>query len=368
MTPLPRNAGDQQSPLPSSPLTAAPERTAAPGTAGAPAADGAGNGHLYNSGPGACGTDLLPVDTTSLTPKQKEVAKRLSRRTDPSYRKRREEVAREIEEGKWPGYTPDTAWHLDHIVAIDRLARIPGFVDLPAATQEEIASSAENTRPLRDSWNTSKRQRSYSQWPTNERTGRLDAPDKDTWEALCEEERVATSKVIERIAAAYGETDPVETTNGPASNSPTRMVTPTQETSVTVAPLEPTYEPTDPVTETPTEYPTTEVQTEYPTTEVTTPEAPQELPSTEVPPASTQPPATIPRPTTTDTPTTTWTPPAIVGQTGTVAEPESNWDKVKEPLIVTGVVVGVGAVCAATAGSGCAVGVGAGVGALAATS
>lgn len=93
---------------------------------------------------------------------------------------------------------------MDHIVSIDRLVRAPGFVDLTPEEQDRIVNSKANTRPLPPSWNSSKKQRSYSEWPDRDPTGGLAAPTRDEWQKLCEEERQSTIEIRRAIATAQG--------------------------------------------------------------------------------------------------------------------------------------------------------------------
>ncbi|WP_139026091.1 hypothetical protein [Gordonia neofelifaecis] len=320
---------------------------------------------------GDCGTDMLPLPTGSRTPEQTEAYNRLRPQSD-RYKDRRDDVEDEINGGgKWPEIAPGESFQLDHIIALDRLVRAPGFTDLSPDVQDRIANSEANTRPLPSSWNGSKSKLSYAEWPDRDPTGAKNAPTRSEWEQLCAEESRATVEVRRMIAEELAKQEQAErgTTTGTDDGSSTPTVTAIPDTETAYP------GPTDaPVTEQP-DTPTTR-QPEIPATvqpEITVSPQP-EIPATQHPeiPSTTQPAPTSTTATTQDTtpppgirpPTTPNTPNTPAPQTTEAPDDDPSWwernrGTIGKVALGAAVIGGVGLACAT--GVGCAPAVGAGL-------
>lgn len=337
-----------------------------------PADEGTEGAPLYSS-PGDCGkviTDLFAEPSNLSTEQAKAESKRIRR--DPTFGDGRAAIADEVEHGKWPGYSNDDApmWQADHIVSVNRLVNMLGFMDLDEDARARIANMNENLRPLHQPWNGSKGAKSFSEWPTKDQTGRREAPTRAEWEELCKDEWIATIAIMAAIAQEHSEEFPLlgdflepEPKRGqpsqPGSSVPTLTavpkegtVTPSEQPTLTAtdAPEGQTYDPTQPPE---TVYPTEIPQTTYYPTE------------TEVP---VDPPATtgFPKVEGTMSGNEGGIAPQVTGEAD-VSEDPSWWDRNGSTVIVgtVGVVAaGAGIACTVATVGGCgpaAVGAGAAV-------
>lgn len=290
--------------LPAGASTPAPATSQVPAAGGPPAAltpsQQTANALPYGK-PGDCGSDRLPIVDGTRTPDQDATYQFIRART-PAYQARQRQLQKEIDAGKWPAISGDN-WAMDHVISVDRLSRTPGFSDLDRATQDRITNSPENTRPLPTSWNQSKNNRSYSQWPSRSPTGRIDAPSEAQWKELCDEESRATDAVLDEITNADAEggsdnraddanadnqaqsgpgasenlTRTVQPTQAPDTDTPETTIQETTTTEVTATPPAQTGQPT--------ENPNSATQTQ--TTQPSTMRPPLKLPTTTTSPPST---------------------------------------------------------------------------------
>lgn len=251
-----------------------------------------------------CTPDLIPggADRTALTPAQVQ-AYDILRKAAPKPGNR-QRVTDDVAAGKYGDQyvnTPKRNWQADHVVSLNRLIQIPGFMQLPLEKQIEIADSRENLRPLYSQWNGSKQQKSIGDWEGPITTPNPVFSDEDR-KLLCLYEREAQLAILQALAE-YWFNQALQTAipgagqpSSPAPPSPeTREVAPSADPSAEPS-VQPTAYPEIPYTTQPEIFTeqvvpevTTQVEPEFPDTSVV--EIPvttvQEIPVTTAAPAPT---------------------------------------------------------------------------------
>lgn len=155
--------------------------------------------------------------------------------------------------GNVTGYPKD--WVVDHVIPIDRIVLIPGFVNISSYDiQKMIVELPENTFPLGPNLNKSKQNKTPKEWPGYvKRTGEAMAPEQ--YAKLCDQQDIAVQRIMEEISkqdiASKASPQPSTGTKPETGNIPGRQHLPQPTAPATAPPQAPTNAPT----QMPTEHP-----------------------------------------------------------------------------------------------------------------
>ncbi|BAP95005.1 hypothetical protein BST32_17520 [Mycobacteroides abscessus subsp. massiliense] len=159
--------------------------------------------------------------------------------------------------GNLVGYPKD--WVVDHVIPIDRIVLIPGFVNISSADiRKMIAELPENTFPLGPRLNNSKGNKTPKEWPGYVKsTGEAMTPEQ--YAKLCDQQDVAVQRIMEEISkqdvASKVSPQPSTGSKPETGNIPGRQHLPQPTAPGTAPPQAPTNVPTNAPTQMPTEHP-----------------------------------------------------------------------------------------------------------------
>lgn len=275
-----------------------------------------------------CTPDLIPSHTskTALTPAQASAydALRPNVPTDAA----RQRVTDDVDAGKYGSEytnTPEKNWQADHVISVNRLVQIPGFVQLPFEVQKQIADSPENLRPLHSRWNGSKQHKSLGDWEGPRGPTSPEFTDEDR-KRLCLYEREAQIAILQQLAD-YWLARALESMNPPLAQPEPTLPPATSE------PAPVTDESASPAPPTPLEIPGRSAEVTRPQLPEVVPTTIQELPS----PSAVELPATtipeLPTQSSIPLPTQTTVPQSSVPGAPSVPPGPSNPSSVKPPPV-----------------------------------